>query len=88
MWPLADDLGIDRDTGEKTHLHIALWLGRHFGERGEIGFKIGAWAIDLLSSLPCFDIKGGILILAAPVEDFFDAVMAEEVKNHPSLRMP
>jgi DNA-directed RNA polymerase len=81
----ADDLGIDRETGEKTYLHIARFLGSYFGERGKVGFKIGAWAIDLLSRLPCFDIKDGILILAAPVADFFDAVMAEEVKNHPLL---
>jgi hypothetical protein len=81
----ADDIGVDRKTGEKTYLDIALWLGRHFGERGEIGFKVGAWAIDLLSRLPCFDTANGILILTAPVADFFDAVMAEEVKNRPLL---
>jgi DNA-directed RNA polymerase len=81
----ADDLGIDRKTGEKTYLDIALWLGGHFGERGEVGFRVGAYAIDLLSRLPCFDIKDGILILTEPVADFFDAVMAEEVKNHPLL---
>jgi DNA-directed RNA polymerase, mitochondrial len=83
----ADDLGVDRKTGDKTYLDIALWLGRHFNFnlRGEIGFKVGAWAIDLLSRLPCFEIKDGILILGAPVADFFDAAMAEAVKDHPLL---
>jgi DNA-directed RNA polymerase, mitochondrial len=81
----AKDLGADRETGQKTYRDIALWMGRQFGERGEIGFKLGAWAVDLLSLLPCFDLAGDILVLAAPVADFFDAVMAEEIKNHPLL---
>jgi hypothetical protein len=82
----AKDLGADRETGQKTYRDIALWMGRQFGERGEVGFKLGAWATDLLSQLEgCFSLDGDILILAAPVADFFDAVMAEEVKNHPLL---
>jgi DNA-dependent RNA polymerase len=82
---VARDLGVDRDTGEKTYRDIALWLGRHLNLRGEDGLKLGAWAIDLLSQLSCFSLDGDILVLAAPVADFFDAVMAEEIKNHPLL---
>ena len=54
----APDLGSDSD-GQKNFRDIALWIGRNLGQRGELGFKVGAWGVDMLLSLPIFELVDG-----------------------------
>jgi DNA-directed RNA polymerase len=79
-------IGTDKD-GEKNFTKIALWIGRNLCiTDGEITFKVGAWGVRLLLTLPVFDLVGeDILVLNGGVNDFMDEVIARAVRNHPLL---
>src|SRR6516165_2999085 len=81
----SDNLGVNKD-GEKNVRDIALWIGRNLSHGGKIGFKSGAWGVDLLVTLPCFALDDdGVLRPTATAIDFMDDVLAEAVKNNALL---
>ena len=82
----GEKIGTDKD-GEKNFTKIALWIGRNLCiTDGEITFKVGAWGVRLLLTLPVFDLVGeDILVLNGGVNDFMDEVIARAVRNHPLL---
>jgi DNA-directed RNA polymerase len=81
----SDGLGVDRDTGEKNYLEQALWIGRNFGQKGELALKVGTWGINMLLALPIFVLDGEILTLKESVRDLMDDVLVRAVRSNPLL---
>ena len=83
----APGLGCD-DDGQKNFRNIALWIGRNLGQKGELGFRVGAWGVDMLLSLPIFAlVDGGVLDipLTERLDALLDDVLARGVKANPLL---
>ena len=84
----SNQLGINRKTGEKTFLKIAIVIGRSFGVReddDELALKVGAWGINMLLTLTVFALDGEILVLTRDAYHLFDEVLAEAAANNPLL---
>src|SRR5262249_15630231 len=83
---VSDALGAGKD-GEKNFRDIALWLGRNFGIRGELGLRGGAWGIDRLAELPIFTFDGDVLDLPLTdeVDGFLNEVIRSGAENNPLL---
>jgi len=74
----ADDvLGADRD-GEKNFHDTALWIGRNLGHRGETALRVGVWGIDMLLSLPLFELAADD-VLVIPLTDRLDAFLDDVI---------
>ena len=83
----GNKLGTNRETGEKTFLHQADFIGRNFGQRGLAGLRIGEWAFNMLLSLPnvfALD-QTDALELTADANDFLEEVLWQTVDNNPLL---
>ena len=79
------DLGVDRD-GQKNFRDQALWIGSNFGHRRELAFRVGAWGINLLQSLPVFGLDtGDVLRMTASADEIMDDVVRRSVANNPLL---
>jgi DNA-directed RNA polymerase, mitochondrial len=77
--------GVD-DDGQKNFRDQALWIGRNFNQRGDLGLKVGAWGIDMLTSLEAFGLDvGDVLKMTARVDEIMDDVIVNGVKNNPLL---
>jgi DNA-directed RNA polymerase, mitochondrial len=83
----AADLGSDAD-GQKNFRDIALWIGRNLGQKGELGFRAGAWGVDMLLSLPIFALVDGDVLdipLTERLDAFLNDVVERGVKANPLL---
>jgi hypothetical protein len=85
---VAEDnaIGIDEDDGEKNLRDQALWIGSNFGQRRELGLKVGVWGFNMLQCLPVFDLDAGyVLRLTASADEFMDEVLVRAIKNNAFL---
>jgi hypothetical protein len=83
----ANYLGTD-DDGEKNFRDIAQHIGRNirpFINEREVNLKVGAWGIEMLISLPVFQLDGEILKMTGAAYDLMDGVLARAVASHPLL---
>src|SRR5262245_1020974 len=80
-----DGPGVD-DDGHKNFRDQAIFIGRNFNQRGELGLRVGAWGINMLTSLEAFGLDvGDVLKMTARVDEFMDDVLVNAVKNNPLL---
>ena len=61
---------------------MALWVGLNLRQRGEPGFKVGVWGINMLLSLPAFGLDGDILKMTAAVDDLMDDALIRALKDN------
>lgn len=83
----AADLGVDSE-GQKNFRHIALWIGHNLGQKGELAFKVGAWGVNMLLSLPIFTLIDGDVLdipLTESLDAFLDDVIERGAKSNPLL---
>jgi DNA-directed RNA polymerase len=83
----APDLGSD-DDGQKNFRDIALWIGRNLGQRGRATIEVGGWGINILLSLPLFELAAGDVLHIPETDDLTDFladVLERGVKANPLL---
>jgi hypothetical protein len=76
------------DDGQKNLRNIALRIGRNLGFRGETGFTVGAWGVDMLRSLPFFGLTAGDVLIIPETDrftDFLADVIERGAKTNPLL---
>jgi DNA-directed RNA polymerase len=82
------NLGVD-DDGEKNFREQARWIGGNLigtQHHRKLNFKVGAWGIDKLISLPVFGLDtGDILKMTAAADVLMDDVLNRAVASNPLL---
>src|SRR5262249_51489152 len=72
--------GVD-DDGQKNFRDQAIFIGRNFNQRGDLGLRVGGWGINMLTSLPAFALDvDDVLKMTAHVDEFMDDVLVNAVK--------
>jgi DNA-directed RNA polymerase len=84
----ADErVGLDKD-GTKNFRDQAIWLGQHVGLKRPqrvLEFKVGAWAIEMLTGLSVFVRDGGGLLdipLTPQLDEFLNVVVETGIWNN------
>jgi DNA-directed RNA polymerase len=78
-------LGAD-DDGKKNLRDQAIFIGRNLGQRRDLGLKVGAWGINMLTSLPVFALdEDDVLRMTAAADDIMDDVIDRAVASNPLL---
>jgi hypothetical protein len=80
----SNTLGVD-DDGEENFREMAAWIGRNLGQHRDIGLRVGGWGINMLTTLPVFELDGDILTPTDSVHELMDDVLARAVQRNPFL---
>ena len=82
-----NDLGTERDTGNKTFRDQALHIGHSIGPRcgRELALRIGAWGLEMLRDLPAFRFDGEILKLTPSAWELIDDELLRSIRNNHKL---
>jgi hypothetical protein len=83
----GDRLGVD-DDGQKNYRDQALWIGRNLvgNLQRKLNFKVGAWGINMLISLPAFALDiGDVLKMTAAADGLMDDALVNGVIHNALL---
>jgi DNA-directed RNA polymerase, mitochondrial len=81
------DLGAD-DDGVTNFRDQALFIGRNLGQQRLTALKVGAWGVNMLTSLPVFALDGDdgdILKMTVGADILMDEVLDRAVASNPLL---